>query len=156
MSLPKPLRGLLLAVLLAPSAWIHAMESPEDEALERRLKALAEELRCLVCQNQSLADSDADLAVSLRREIRQMLKNGASDREVIDFLVQRYGDFVLYRPPLKESTWLLWFGPALLLITGLGVTAAIVARRRKAPAPAPLSEAERKRLRALLDEEHPQ
>lgn len=156
MNLPRPLRGLLLVALLAPSAWLHAMEAPEDEAVDRRLKALAEELRCLVCQNQSLADSDADLAVSLRREIREMMANGASDREVIDFLVQRYGDFVLYRPPLKESTWLLWFGPALLLVTGLAVAGAVIARRRKAQAPAPLSDAERKRLRALLEEERPQ
>ena len=81
--------------------------------------ALAEELRCLVCQNQTLADSHADLAVDLRQEIRELMQKGQSDEEVKRYLVARYGDFVLYRPPLKSSTWLLWFGPAVLLVGGL-------------------------------------
>jgi len=110
---------------------------------------LAAELRCLVCQNQSLADSNAELAVDLRRQIREQLGRGASERDVLDYMVQRYGDFILYRPPLKASTVLLWCGPFLLL--GLGIfflVRRIVSANRQAP---PLSEAERARAATLLD-----
>lgn len=91
-----------------------------DAVLDRRVKQVASQLRCLVCQNQTIADSDAELAVDLRKQARMKLAEGASDKEVLDFMVQRYGDFVLYDPPLKRSTWLLWFGPFLLLLAGLG------------------------------------
>jgi cytochrome c-type biogenesis protein CcmH len=90
----------------------------EDPVLEARLKAMSHELRCLVCQNQTLADSDAPLAEDLRKEIRTQMREGKSDQEVIDYLVARYGDFVRYRPPVNNSTALLWFGPFLLLIIG--------------------------------------
>ncbi|HEV7477061.1 MAG TPA: cytochrome c-type biogenesis protein, partial [Burkholderiales bacterium] len=90
----------------------------ETKDLDRRVAELSAELRCLVCQNQSIADSNADLAVDLRRQIREQLGSGKSERDVVDFMVQRYGDFVLYRPPLKASTVLLWAGPFLFL--GLG------------------------------------
>lgn len=90
----------------------------EDPVLEARLKAMSHELRCLVCQNQTLADSDAPLAEDLRKEIRTQMKEGKSDQEVIDYLVARYGDFVRYRPPVNNSTALLWFGPFILLLIG--------------------------------------
>lgn len=90
----------------------------EDPVLEARLKAMSHELRCLVCQNQTLADSDAPLAEDLRKEIRTQIREGKSDQEVVDYLVARYGDFVRYRPPVNNSTALLWFGPFLLLLIG--------------------------------------
>ncbi len=90
----------------------------EDPALEARLKAMSQELRCLVCQNTTLADSSAPLAEDLRKEIRTLMRQGKSDKEVVDYLVARYGDFVRYRPPVNNSTALLWFGPFLLLIIG--------------------------------------
>lgn len=95
-----------------------AVPPGEDPALEARVMELASDLRCLVCQNQTLADSNADLAQELRHEIRDMMEQGRSDRAIVDFLVQRYGDFVRYRPPLRPTTILLWFGPALLLVLG--------------------------------------
>jgi len=91
-----------------------------DEAVEKRLVAISEELRCLVCQNESIAGSQADLANDLRREIRKMIGEGKTDREILDFMVARYGDFVRYRPPVKPSTWALWGGPFILLAGGLG------------------------------------
>lgn len=100
-----------------------------DPALEARVQAISAELRCLVCQNQTIADSNADLAVDLRRQVREMLASGKSEREVIEFMTARYGDFVLYRPPLKASTALLWAGPGLLL-AGAGLALAIALRRR--------------------------
>jgi cytochrome c-type biogenesis protein CcmH len=93
--------------------------SQEDPALEKRVMALAEELRCLVCQNQTLADSHAALAVDLKNRIRELLREGKTEREVLDFMVQRYGDFVLYRPPLRAATALLWTGPFILLALGI-------------------------------------
>ena len=111
---------------------------------------VASELRCLVCQNQTIADSSADLAVDLRRQIREALAKGASEREVLDFMVERYGDFVLYRPPLKASTVLLWTGPFLLLALGLWLLARRV-RSASRSAAAPLSAEERARAAALLD-----
>ena len=111
--------------------------------------ALAEELRCLVCQNQTLADSHAELAVDLRRQIREQLKAGASEREVRDYMVQRYGDFVLYRPPFKATTLALWVGPFLLLALGAFLFWRRVARRpRQEPS---LSEAERAQAAKLLE-----
>lgn len=101
-----------------------------DPVLEQHVKAITEELRCLVCQNQTIADSHADLAIDLRNQVREKLKQGMSDKEILDFMVQRYGDFVLYRPPVKSTTWLLWFGPFLLLLGGLAV---LTWRLRSAP-----------------------
>jgi cytochrome c-type biogenesis protein CcmH len=121
----------------------------EDPVLEKRVAALADELRCLVCQNQTLADSNAPLAVDLRNQIREQLAKGASEREVVDFMVTRYGDFVLYRPPFKASTIALWVGPFVLLILGIGVLVRRIAKRRP-PAPQ-LSEADRARAAKLLE-----
>jgi cytochrome c-type biogenesis protein CcmH len=110
---------------------VGASQAQQDPALEARVHAIAAELRCLVCQNQTIADSNADLAQDLRRQVRQMLQKGASEREVIDYMTQRYGDFVLYRPPVKGSTWLLWFGPALLLVAGIAVLVTVLRRRAR-------------------------
>jgi cytochrome c-type biogenesis protein CcmH len=119
--------GLCLVLI-----WVGAAVSQEDPILEKRMMALAEELRCLVCQNQTLADSHAALAVDLKNRIRELLREGKSEREVLDFMVQRYGDFVLYRPPLRTSTGLLWAGPFVLLALGLGGWV-LWLRRRKPP-----------------------
>ena len=123
-----------------------------DEAvLDKRVANLAHELRCLVCQNQTIADSNAPLAVDLRNEIRTQLKAGKSEQDVIDFMVARYGDFVLYRPPVKATTLPLWIGPFVLLFAALaGLFYYILRRRRSTPAP-PLSEAEQARVRSMLD-----
>jgi len=134
-----------LALLLAVS-----VASADEAALDKRVMDLAAELRCLVCQNQSLAESNAGLAVDLRNQIRAQLARGASEREVVDFMVARYGDFVLYRPPLKASTFLLWFGPFVLLIAGICVL--ILRIRRQGKMNRQLSEAERLRAEQLLKE----
>jgi cytochrome c-type biogenesis protein CcmH len=123
--------------------------SQEDAALEKRVRDLSHELRCLVCQNQTLADSNAPLAVDLRNQVREQLKSGKSEQDVIAFLVARYGDFVLYRPPLKASTVLLWTGPFLLLAFGSFLL--FLRARRKAPLPPELSDAERERAAKLLE-----
>jgi cytochrome c-type biogenesis protein CcmH len=117
--------------------------------LEKRLLTLAEDLRCLVCQNQTLADSNAPLAEDLRNEIREQMRKGSTDREIVDYLVARYGDFVRYRPPLKATTILLWFGPALLLAVGFAVLVRRV-RRRRQPEDTGITDEERKRAVELL------
>src|SRR5882724_4819214 len=131
--------ALLLAVSVAGA---------DDPSLDKRVMVLAAELRCLVCQNQSLAESNAGLAVDLRNQIRAQLVRGASEREVVDFMVARYGDFVLYRPPLKASTALLWAGPFLFL--GLGTFILVRRLLRKRPQEQPMSEEDRARAAQLL------
>lgn len=106
-----------------------AAPAVDDPVLEARMVSITSELRCLVCQNQTIADSHAELAVDLRRQVREMLQRGDSNQQIIDYMTARYGDFVLYRPPLKGSTALLWYGPGLLLIGGV-VTLFLVLRRR--------------------------
>lgn len=142
----------LLLVLACGSATACAAEATPaapDAALEKRVTAVASELRCLVCQNQTLADSNAPLAVDLRNQIREKMAQGASERAIVDYMVARYGDFVLYRPPLKATTVLLWAGPALLALAGFAVLLVSLARRRRA-ARAELSAEERARAQALL------
>ncbi len=120
------MKKLLILLLLALNIFFstnlafagEAKPLAEDPVLEARLKAMSQELRCLVCQNTTLADSSAPLAEDLRKEIREQLRTGKTDKEVIDYLVARYGDFVRYRPPVNNETALLWFGPFLLLIIG--------------------------------------
>ena len=129
-------------------AWT-AVALAQDPALERRVTNLAHELRCLVCQNQTLADSNAPLAVDLRNQIREQLAAGKSERDVVDFMVARYGDFVLYRPPLKGSTILLWVGPFAFLVLGFYLLLRFL-RRRRIAAPQ-LSDAERSRAARLLE-----
>ncbi|HSD59557.1 MAG TPA: cytochrome c-type biogenesis protein [Burkholderiales bacterium] len=129
-----------------------AVPMAEDPVVEQRLNHLAEELRCLVCQNESLVGSRAELANDLRREIRDLIKAGKSDREIVDYLVQRYGDFVRYRPPVKASTYLLWFGPYLLLALGGGGLVMYLRRRRSRVGveERALSDDERERAESLL------
>src|SRR5450759_1031252 len=143
---------LLFGLILAGS--VLAKEAPPavpDPALEKRAMALAEELRCLVCQNQSIADSHAELAIDLKNQIREKLKAGMGEEQIIQFMVARYGDFVLYRPPVKATTVPLWFGPFALLCAALAGLFYYLLRRRRAAAPQPLSEAEQARVQALLD-----
>ncbi len=126
-----------------------------DEAERERYRELTKELRCPKCQNQDIADSNAPIAADLRREIFRMLGEGKSNQQIVDFMVDRYGDFVRYKPALTAKTWLLWFGPAALLLGGIGVMAVIV-RKRRVPAgsaTADLSPEERERLAKLLDKE---
>jgi cytochrome c-type biogenesis protein CcmH len=135
------LRTLLLTVLLFGSFSAFAQPATPDAPLqfrdaaeEARFHALASELRCVMCQNQSLADSNAQIARDLRNEILQLMRRGQSDEQIEQFLVARYGEFVLYKPRVEASTWLLWFGPALVLLAGGAVVFAIVRRRSRAVA----------------------
>ncbi len=124
--------ALLLAAALALPAWAgEAAPASADPALEARVLRIAAELRCLVCQNQTIADSHADLAQDLRRQIREMLAAGRSEREVLDYMTERYGDFVLYKPPFKPTTALLWAGPALMLVVGGAVLVRVLRRRQR-------------------------
>ena len=122
----------------------------EDAALERRVQRVSEELRCLVCQNQTIADSSADLAVDLKNQVREKLKQGVSEKDIITFMTERYGDFVLYRPPVKATTWLLWFGPGLLMVAGLAALFMRLRRRTTIAAEPALTDDERARAAALL------
>lgn len=135
-------------------AWAVAASTAEptvtDPLTNKRAVHLAEQLRCLVCQNQSIADSNAELAVDLRRQINQQIAQGRSDSEITDFMVQRYGDFVLYRPPFKGATLLLWLGPALLLLAGAAALFYNLRRRRAQHVEPPLSADERRRAERLL------
>jgi len=146
--------ALLFVVLAAPTLAVLPGERLADPVLEARARALGQELRCLVCQNQSIDDSNADLAHDLRVLVRERLVAGDSDAQVLAYLTNRYGDYVLLRPPVKPTTWLLWFGPPRLLVAG-GLAILLAWRRRRAEAldrPAPLSAAERARLARLMKE----
>ena len=140
----------LLSSALGPLNAREAAPTAADVAVERRMVAISEELRCLVCQNESLAGSQADLAKDLRREIREQIQAGRSDQEILDFMVGRYGDFVRYRPPLKGATLLLWFGPFLLLAAGLAGLLMFLRRRARRVAEATLSAEEQKKAEELL------
>lgn len=142
---------LALSVALTLAASAHAKDAAplaDDPAIEARLVHISEELRCLVCQNESLAGSRADLALDLKREIRTLIKQGKTDQEIRDFLVSRYGDFVLYRPPVKPTTWLLWGGPFVLMLAGLAALIAFLRGRK--PADAALTPEEQRRADALI------
>ena len=135
--------GLILACGLAPPAFAQANQQADaaplqfrDAAEEARFHALTLQLRCVMCQNQSLADSNALIALQLRREVLELMRKGMSDAQIKDYLVQRYGEFVLYKPKLEGGTLLLWIGPAVVLLAGAGVVAAIVRRRKPAANPA--------------------
>jgi len=146
-------RKLFLSLMLVCAAFsAHAKEAPlavDNPELERRVMALSEELRCLVCQNQTLADSHAELAVDLKNQVREKLASGMSDQDVVNYMVERYGDFVLYRPPVKGTTWLLWFGPFVLLVGGVALLLVKLARRKGAEDTVP--DTELKRAASLLE-----
>ncbi|MFZ2852967.1 MAG: cytochrome c-type biogenesis protein [Rhodocyclaceae bacterium] len=146
-------RWLIILALMLGAAALQAKEAAPlavDERVEKRMVAISDELRCLVCQNESLSGSHAELANDLRREIRTLIKDGKSDAEIMDFMVSRYGDFVRYRPPLKGTTLLLWFGPAALLLLGLFVLIRYLRRRDDAISDAPLDPEEQRQADALL------
>lgn len=143
--------GLLLAALQAQGR--EAPPAVDDPVLEQRAMKLASELRCLVCQNQSLAESNAGLALDLKEQVRAQLRAGRSDEEIRTYMVERYGDFVLYNPPWKSTTLLLWLGPFLLLVAGGVVLAGALRKRRALAADLDLSEEQRARARALLGED---
>ncbi|HEV8139175.1 MAG TPA: cytochrome c-type biogenesis protein [Pyrinomonadaceae bacterium] len=124
----------------------------EDPAIEARMKNLTKQLRCLVCQNETLADSQAQLAEDLRREIREQIKAGKSDQEILAYATQRYGDFILYNPPVKATTYLLWFGPFLLLVIGTLFLFRFLKQRRAMIEAKPLTAEERRRAEKLLRE----
>jgi cytochrome c-type biogenesis protein CcmH len=147
-------KHIALAFLVA-SLWTAAqafeIEQPmADPEFEARAAAINSDLRCLVCQNQSIAESNAGLAKDLRRLVRERIAAGDTDEEVIRFMVTRYGDFVLLNPPVKPTTYALWFAPPIILLLGAGIVYVYLRRSRRTPAGAPLSEAERQRLKALL------
>jgi cytochrome c-type biogenesis protein CcmH len=141
---------LLLCSLSAVVVAQTAQPLAEDPEVEKRLQALSQELRCLVCQNETLADSRAGLAEDLRREIREQIKAGKSDKEIIAFLTARYGDFVLYRPRVTPTTYLLWFGPFVLLVVGLVVLYRQLKQRRAQITQQPLTAQDRRQLDELL------
>jgi cytochrome c-type biogenesis protein CcmH len=149
------MRVFILLFCLMP-AFAHAGEAKDlaaDPVLEKRMIGLAENLRCLVCQNESLASSHAELAEDLRREVREQMAKGKSDQEITEFLVSKYGDFVLYTPPMKPYTWLLWFGPFALLLVGGGVLFTQLRKRRQAVPEVTLSAESQQRASALLNNE---
>ena len=150
------MRRAIAAVIVACASGLacgQALDTAKPDATtEKRLKELAEELRCLVCQNQTIADSNAPLALDLRNQIRTQIGQGRSDDQIRTYMVERYGDFVLYKPPFKASTLVLWVGPLLLLVLGGAIFWTVVARRTpKAPAPEP-QPGRRVEIEALLDE----
>lgn len=143
---------VLCCLMLLPLAGGAKEAEPlaDDPVLEKRLTVLAEELRCLVCQNQSIADSHAELAVDLRNQIREQMKAGKSDAEIKSYMVSRYGDFIMYRPPVKSTTALLWFGPLLLVVAGLAILIVILRKRARYAPDVHLTREEQERAERLL------
>jgi cytochrome c-type biogenesis protein CcmH len=150
----KYLYVFVLALLSVTPSWgKEAASLADDPKVEQRLIVISEEMRCLVCQNESLAGSRSDLANDLRRELRTLIKQGKTDAEIREFMVSRYGDFVLYRPPVKPITWLLWIGPFVLMVAGVIALFVYMRRRnRDISSAVALTEEERKRAEALLKE----
>jgi cytochrome c-type biogenesis protein CcmH len=143
---------LLAAMAVSPLAALGADAVPTDKdgLVAARAVRLGEKLRCLVCQNQTIEDSNAELAQDLRRQIREQIAAGKTDAEIIDYMVARYGDFVLYQPPVKPTTMLLWAGPALLMLGGFVLLARTIRRRRAEPDAPPLTAEERARATRIL------
>lgn len=146
---------LLLLVASLPGLGMakEAQPASDDPVLEERVMNLSKELRCLVCQNETLADSRADLAEDLRNQIREQMKAGKSDKEIVAYLTQRYGKFILYNPPIDPTTYLLWFGPFLLLLAALFILFRFVKQRRELITDQPLSTDERQRAEELLNDD---
>lgn len=149
------MRFFVLIIFMLPmfSFAGEAQDLAKDPVLEKRMIGLAENLRCLVCQNESLASSHAELADDLRREVRELMQKGMTDQEIKDYLVARYGDFVLYEPPMKSYTVLLWLGPFALLLVGMGVLVFQLRSRRKTVTEVTLSPEAQERVTALLNDE---
>jgi cytochrome c-type biogenesis protein CcmH len=158
------MRRALITAAFAASLFVIAVtaaaQTSRDAALDARLKTLSEELRCLVCQNQTLADSTAPLAEDLRREVRELAQQGKTDAEIKQYLVARYGDFVLYKPPVKPTTWILWFGPFAFLLGGGLIWFVVLRRRRRGgrddnepPAAVQVDSEQAERARRLLGDE---
>ena len=148
----KPILLIVLCVLSVSSSFAKdAAPLADDPVIEQRLISISEEMRCLVCQNESLAGSRSDLANDLRREIRTLIKEGKSDDQIRAFMVERYGDFVLYRPPVKPITWLLWIGPFIILLIGIAGLLTYLRRRNNAVSTITLSDDDNKRIDALLN-----
>ena len=143
---------LLMLLALGTALGKEAIPMAEDPVVEQRLIAISEELRCLVCQNESLAGSRADLALDLRRELRELIKQGQSDEQIKEFMVSRYGDFVLYRPPVKPTTWVLWLGPFGLMLAGVAALVVYLRRRSREVADDTMTDEERQQADALLKE----
>ena len=147
----KHLLVLLMCLLPTYAVAGEAQDMAEDPVLEKRMMILADKLRCLVCQNETIAGSHSELAEDLRREVREQMRKGISDQEIIDYLVSRYGDFVLYDPALKRSTWLLWFSPFALLLAGLAGLVFQLRKRKNKISEARLSAEDAQRAAALLN-----
>jgi cytochrome c-type biogenesis protein CcmH len=155
------MKWILLVRFIAAAFLLQSLLTSAEEArpletnvvVEAQVQRLSEELRCLVCQNQTLADSHAELAQDLKQEIREMAAKGMSDQAIVDYLVARYGDFVRYRPPLKASTLLLWIGPFALMLTGAIGLVVMLRRREKMVADKPLTVVEARKVRELLDKD---
>ena len=147
---------LVLAVLLFYTFDVIAKEAvpmAKDPEMEKRVNAIASELRCLVCQNQTIADSHAELAVDLKNQVRQMVSDGKTQDDIVAYMVQRYGDFVRYRPPMEASTFLLWVGPFLLMVLGIIILFTSLRKRREVVVEAPLSAEESSRFDAIIQEQ---
>jgi cytochrome c-type biogenesis protein CcmH len=151
-----PLRILLLALVLGCGTAQAAIEAYKfnNTEQEQRFHKLTKELRCLVCQNQDLADSNADLAADLRGKVQEMILAGKTDKEIVDYMVDRYGDFVLYKPPLMGTTVLLWFGPGILAVLGVLLVIGVIRRRSGEPVPE-LSAEDHQRAESLLHDDPP-
>jgi cytochrome c-type biogenesis protein CcmH len=149
-----------IVTIVAASSFAQIAQAKEaapeavDPALEARMVRITSELRCLVCQNQTIADSHADLAVDLRRQVREQLKAGRSDQEIVDYMTARYGDFVLYRPPFKATTALLWLGPGLMLVAGTLALAVVLKRRSRLSADAFEPDDEEDDVAVMTSREH--
>ena len=148
----KTFYAILLVLLACSATWAkEAALLADDPVVEQRLIAISEEMRCLVCQNESLAGSRSDLANDLRRELRTLIKQGKTDAEIREFMVSRYGDFVLYRPPVKPTTWALWLGPFVLMVAGVIALFVYMRRRNKDVIRTALTDEEHKRAESLLE-----
>ncbi len=153
----RSITGLLLIALIIGCTSVFAKEAEPmaaDPEMEKKVNEIAAELRCLVCQNQTIADSHAELAVDLKNQVREMVKQGKTRDDVVDYMVQRYGDFVRYRPPVKPTTYLLWVGPFLLLAGGLIILVVNLRKRKELVTEAPLSQEEYQKLESILHSEN--
>jgi len=150
---PLVLLSLVLLMLVGMQSVLakQAVPMSEDPEMEAIVNEISEELRCLVCQNQTIADSNAELAVDLKNQVRDMVKAGKTQDDIVDYMVERYGDFVRYRPPVKPSTYMLWVGPFILLIVGITLLMRNLGKRKKNTTDAPLSDEESQKLKSILD-----